>query len=696
MVMKKILLTLLILILNSGIIFAAPRAKIISHATNPEMIKQISDLIPDSCVASGLISVGKGTYVYLSVFNFGDTSSITSQTWTFLSKPAGSNAAFGQVASLGWRKFKADSVGGYQVNVSITTSTGTKDTSMTIYASNFVGTGGFAGVPAAYPNCMTCHSGMPTFADIFNRWKTSGHANIFRYEIDSGAAYYNTSCIKCHTTGYDHNLVSNNNGFDDVARNLGWTYTPPPAPGKWNNLVTNYPGLVAFASIGCESCHGAGSSHVSAGGDTSRISISFDAGMCGNCHGEPWRHSKFQQWEHSKHADAVFEGRVVADSVRNTLNDCNRCHDGQSYSDYTKSRKGKLNLTKADQKMIVCQSCHDPHGNSNEYALRNAPAGQEVLANGVSYSFAGTGKTCMNCHKSRNNNNTYVVARGSFSAYWGPHENPQSDILLGSNVATFGFPYITGSHKNIENSCATCHMAATTDTGTVTRDKVGGHSMNLHYEPTGYDHTAGCQSCHPGVTSFDEFMAPSDFDGDGTAENWENEVEGCLTNLRIALPPAGVDSVAWQLIARDSNNVNLRKAYWNYLMITNDGSKGMHNPFFIVQVLMTSKNFVVGINQTSNTVPDRFEMSQNYPNPFNPTTKVDFSVPKTGTVTMKIFDISGREIKSLINNQTMFAGKYTVDWNSTDNSGRQVSSGVYFYRIFSNGTAITKKMMLIK
>jgi len=695
-VMKKITLLLVILVLSSGMVYSAPRAKIVNHATNPEMVTKNAALIPDSCVASGLVSVGKGQYVYLSVFNFSDTTVITNQTWTFVSKPTGSNATLVSIPSLGWWKFRTDSTGTYEIKVSMTTSGGTKDTTKKIYASNFVGVGNYAGVPAAYPNCMTCHSGTPVFADIFNRWKSSGHATMFKRSIDSGAAYYTTACMKCHTTGMDHNLVNNNNGFDDVARNVGWTWTPPPAPGKWDNLVTNYPALSQFATIGCENCHGAGSSHALGGGDTSKIEISYDAGMCGNCHGEPWRHSKFQQWENSLHSESVFEGRVVADSLRNSYSDCNRCHDGQSYVDYTKSRKGPLNLTKADQKMLVCQTCHDPHGNNNQYQLRTTPPGQEILANGTNYSFTGTGKTCLNCHKARRDNSVYITARGSFSSTWGPHESTQGDVLLGSNAATFGFPYITGSHKNIDNACVTCHMAETTDTGTVTRDKVGGHSMNLHDADSDYDYTAGCQSCHAGVTSFEDFLAPQDFDGNGTAESWEKEVSGCLTNLRIALPPAGVDSVAWQLIARDSNNVNLRKAYWNYLMIGNDGSKGMHNPFYTIQVLLTSKNYTVGIKQISNEIPEVFEMSQNYPNPFNPTTKIDLRIPNTAPVSVKIYDIMGREVKTLVNNQVMLAGKYTVDWNSLDNNGANVSTGAYFYRIVSGNSVITKKMMLIK
>jgi hypothetical protein len=250
---------------------------------------------------------------------------------------------------------------------------------------------------------------------------------------------------------------------------------------------------------------------------------------------------------------------------------------------------------------------------------------------------------------------------------------------------------MSGSHKNISGACVGCHMSPTTDTGTVSRDKIGGHSFNMNYAATNVDNVSGCEGCHPGKSSFDDFIAPEDYDGNGLIQTWQKEVAGCLKNLRIALPPVGVDSVSWQMIARDSTNLNLRKAYWNYLVITNDKSLGMHNPFLAINVLQVSKNYAVGINQLGTEIPKVFELGQNYPNPFNPTTKIHFSIPSNETVTIKVFDLTGREISTLINSKKLMAGQY-----STDFDGSKLSSGVYFYRITAGAYNTTKKMILVK
>ena len=93
-------------------------------------------------------------------------------------------------------------------------------------------------------------------------------------------------------------------------------------------------------------------------------------------------------------------------------------------------------------------------------------------------------------------------------------------------------------------------------------------------------------------------------------------------------------------------------------------------------------------------VPKKFEVSQNYPNPFNPVTKIDYNLPLDSKVMIKIYDITGKEIKTLVNT-TEQAGYHTINFNGND-----FSSGMYFYRVFADGGGqnfeITKKMLLIK
>lgn len=98
--------------------------------------------------------------------------------------------------------------------------------------------------------------------------------------------------------------------------------------------------------------------------------------------------------------------------------------------------------------------------------------------------------------------------------------------------------------------------------------------------------------------------------------------------------------------------------------------------------------------KTKNTVPTTYSLSQNYPNPFNPVTKINYDLPKDGKVKLVIFDILGREIKSLVNNEFKTAGRYTVEFNGT-----QFASGIYFYRIQvedGKGYTAVKKMVLVK
>jgi len=92
----------------------------------------------------------------------------------------------------------------------------------------------------------------------------------------------------------------------------------------------------------------------------------------------------------------------------------------------------------------------------------------------------------------------------------------------------------------------------------------------------------------------------------------------------------------------------------------------------------------------SNSVPDNYALSQNYPNPFNPVTKINFAVPKNGSVTLKIYDLTGKEVAVLVNG-SLNAGEYRVSFDGT-----KLSSGVYFYKMISGDFSSVKKMILVK
>lgn len=704
--MKRIIQTLLIVVITSGVILAQPRAKIVPAPVTAYYVKY-APFVQDSSIYSGL-NVPNHTYAYAYVWNWGDNTPITSATWSFVSKPTGSNAQITGFQYNGqyWAKFLADTTGIFNIKVTMVAGTYSKDTTATIVSANYVGTGGFGGIAPQFPNCMSCHQNMQPFQGIFDRWKVSGHANWFRFNIDSGSSSYGTSCMKCHTTGYNHNLVVNNHGFDDVASQVGWSWSvwSPPKPGNWDSLRTKYPSLVAYSSIGCENCHGPGSEHASTG-DTNRIKISFNAGMCGQCHDSPNNHIKNYEWNQSKHAASVSiytsswaQTISSPDFGTNNLNNCIRCHDPRGYVNFTKGvGTNTTNWTKAEMNALSCATCHDPHGNSNEYYLRNRPANSDTLANGYHYA-GGNGKVCMDCHKSRRSNVSYCLTRVT-SAFWGPHDATQADILNGQNASTFGGqPYLVGSHKNITDACVTCHMAPTADTGTVYHNRVGEHTFKMVDSSGTYDNVKGCLGCHPGVTKFSDFMAPYDIDGNGLVQDWQTEIRGALHNLRMLLPPVGVDSVSWQLIAADSNNIPLRQAYWNYLVLRVEGSEGIHNPFYILDVYNRTRGVLlglIGIKPIGNEIPNKFELAQNYPNPFNPTTIIKFSIAKISNVTIKIYDLTGRLVNTIVN-QKLNPGKYSAEWNSLNTAGQNVASGVYFYRIETSDFTDTKKMILVK
>ena len=107
----------------------------------------------------------------------------------------------------------------------------------------------------------------------------------------------------------------------------------------------------------------------------------------------------------------------------------------------------------------------------------------------------------------------------------------------------------------------------------------------------------------------------------------------------------------------------------------------------------TTLSYALGIEEE--LLPDVYALHQNFPNPFNPITTLRYDLPENSLVSITIYDIMGREVKSLIN-QTQDAGFRSVLWNATNDYGKPVSAGVYLYQIQAGEFVQTKKMVLLK
>ncbi len=96
-----------------------------------------------------------------------------------------------------------------------------------------------------------------------------------------------------------------------------------------------------------------------------------------------------------------------------------------------------------------------------------------------------------------------------------------------------------------------------------------------------------------------------------------------------------------------------------------------------------------------NTVPKTFALNQNYPNPFNPQTRITFDLPRDGRTTLIVYNTLGQKVKTLTQGFSL-AGRYSLSWDGKDERGNMVSSGMYLYRLQTERTAVSKKMLFIK
>ncbi|HUU94596.1 MAG TPA: carboxypeptidase regulatory-like domain-containing protein [Phycisphaerae bacterium] len=564
-----------------------------------------------------------------------------------LAAPTGSSATLTDATTQN-PYFTPDVSGLYTVTVTDTTVDPAVVVTLEIYAGTWAGaiTGQAASGRPQARDCMLCHGGSLGFTiapDEFTPWAQTGHADIFSVNLDT-SDHYSTSCLPCHTVGYDPD--ADNGGFDDADDYADFLdeFTTDGVQihseeGNWANMLANMPDTAQLANIQCENCHGPnnGGAH---GEVEPRISLS--SYVCGVCHGEPARHGRFQQWQLSGHANyelAVDEG---------TSGGCAKCHTGNGFlawleeSDADPDTDPDVTWTEDEVHPQTCVVCHDPHdvgttsGAGTDAPVRITGDTPELVA-GFTATGVGKGAICMTCHNSRRglrNDDTLQATKDDDDLARAPHGAAQTDVLMGQNayLVDVGVP---GAHALVEDTCVNCHMRATAPPDALSSQGGG----------TNHAFSAGedvCSACHGEVVEAsgiqnlvqaalddlqtlieaaildlieDEIAAGNQIDLDGDEITDASTIATIVfgeSHGRQAITVTLTDSTVIGPVRLSDVNVEdgggavldefynraddrLPRAGWNWILLNNDGSVGVHNPGFALEVLDASSDALAAI-----------------------------------------------------------------------------------------------------
>lgn len=121
-------------------------------------------------------------------------------------------------------------------------------------------------------------------------------------------------------------------------------------------------------------------------------------------------------------------------------------------------------------------------------------------------------------------------------------------------------------------------------------------------------------------------------------------------------------------------------------IVTYDESKGSPFPWMVY----STNGIATGVSEKVQSVPQNLQLGQNYPNPFNPSTTIDYSLPSNARVVLKLYDVLGREVKTVVD-ERQSAGNHSVSLNASG-----LASGVYFYQLQAGNKVQAKKLMVVK
>jgi hypothetical protein len=410
--------------------------------------------------------------------------------------------------------------------------------------------------------CMTCHNG-GMGGDQYVTWSQSVHAKALSALSGIGQDQ-NAFCLPCHTVGskgLDADPALDNGGYDETA-------------------------VARLANVQCENCHGPASGHPPTG-----LGGTMSATLCSACH-EGEHHPTGSEWAESAHAQLIEAG--PGEAPPHLRNSCAKCHNGLYADTFLDNPEGFTNpaANPTEAAPITCAVCHDPHGNENPASLRDAAVTDRALPNGVLVEAAGAGRLCMACHNGRRTETQVDDQVEEGTEHFGPHHSVQGDMLAGVNAyqkVNETFAWSSSQHILAEDACVTCHNHPTPF-----NEETGIAYTGHQFIPT----VEACAPCHGVLTDFSDVSEKYDYDGDGNmAEGVQGEVEGLLAALEETILDASASPEQRAILEasfEDSlgsprvTTVTQRAAGYNWAFVSYDGSTGVHNATYSVQLLQQS------------------------------------------------------------------------------------------------------------
>ncbi len=482
-------------------------------------------------------------------------------------------------------------VGGMNLsnNATITTVTGNAFFRVAGPSPHYVG----------YAACQECHQ------DTHDEVALTPHVGAFSSATFIAAGgQTNTSCLPCHTVG-----AGLPTGFTSLAK------TPQ------------------LAGVQCESCHGPAGLHAADPTDVTSIPhVELASQVCGGCHNTQFAPASaaqyhaphFEEWNSSPHQSVLpdVQSLFTGSRATNYISSCGRCHSGtvrEALVDNLPLPDGH----EASAVGIACGTCHEPHGlvvhtnalngrftNSLSQVFTNSLLGavytnqlRDAIASLKDFSLSTSDvfsnkydpdiNACAQCHNHRGADWT--------DSSRPPHHSPQYNMLLGTvGLQTNGLPpNQPGTHAFIEKQCSACHMQASNYVSAAF-PATAGHQ----FEVTTFDVCAQCHGSAANGQNLASFIstvvgmqiqavaasldtwaatkAPTALQTKYGAGAWEYSAPGELSTL-TAGPTA-----AEQALIPD----NIKKARFNLYLVQNDGSGGVHNPFYCLDLLLAANQFV--------------------------------------------------------------------------------------------------------